>query len=57
MKWIDSTKSMNDEMESIESQIDNAFGSYDLMNDVDAIKRLVIENIHEQFFQLQEQTK
>lgn len=48
---------MNDEMESIESQIDNAFGSYDLMNDVDAIKRLVIENIHEQFFQLQEQTK
>lgn len=47
MKWLGSTKSIRDEMDSIESQIDKASSAYDLTHDLDGSTRSIIKNLHE----------
>lgn len=53
MKWSGSKKSIRDDIDSIESQIDKASSAYDSTHDLDGSTRETIENLHEQYFQLQ----
>lgn len=55
LKWFNSTRRINDQMESIESKISHPSNVYDLVSDADGETRTTIENLHGKLFQLQEQ--
>lgn len=55
MKWLRATKSIKDEMDSIESQKDKDSSAYDLAQGLDGSIRSMIDDLHEKYFQLEGQ--